>query len=527
MPDELPRQLPHQLPRQSNVLFITVDQWRAECLSCLGHAVVRTPHIDSIAASGVLFSNHYAQSAPCGPSRASLYTGMYAMNHRAVLNGTPLDARHTNVALEARAAGYDPVLFGYTDTSVDPRTVAQDDPRLNTYEGVLPGFRAVCDLPEGNPRPWLEWMQEHGEPVDPDGEWRAFVDQPTPNYPGTEVWGPHRAPTQYAAAHSQSVFLTDRVLEYLDVQRDSAWFAHVSYLRPHPPFFAPEPFNTMYDPESVPLPTRAATDTLEGLTHPLLQMVLPIEWISGPRDLKHIQQLRATYYAMQTEVDAQIGRLLQWLQDNGEIDNTIIVLTSDHGEQLGDHYLTQKLGFFDQSYHVPLIVSDPRDEFDTTRGRIVEQFSENVDVTPTILDLIDRDIPLQCDGRSLRAWLTGATPERWRNDVHWEWDQREPADRRFERGLGITMEELSLCVLRDEHGKYVQFAAHGTLPHVFFDLDNDPDELNNVAQDPDYSARVLEYAQRMLAWRMRHAERTLSGTKLTGIGVISHRAERG
>ena len=88
------------------------------------------------------------------------------------------------------------------------------------------------------------------------------------------------------------------------------------------------------------------------------------------------------------------------------------------------------------------------------------------------------------------------------------------------------MEELSLAVLRDEHGKYVQFAGHPTLPPIFYDLDADPDELHNVAADPAYAPRVLEYAQRMLAWRMRHAERTLSGTKVTGLGVLSHRAPR-
>ena len=113
-------------------------------------------------AGGVSFRRHFAQAAPCGPSRASLYTGMYLMNHRSVLNGTPLDARHDNVALVARRLGYDPALFGYTDTSVDPRTVAPGDPRLRRYEGVLPGFDPVCHLPEGEPFEWLDWLRAGG-----------------------------------------------------------------------------------------------------------------------------------------------------------------------------------------------------------------------------------------------------------------------------------------------------------------------------------------------------------------------------
>jgi hypothetical protein len=93
-----------------NVLLITADQWRGECLSALGHPVVRTPNLDALAADGMLFRNHFTQSAPCGPSRACLLTSMYAMNHRSLRNGTPLDSRFTNVALEMRRLGYDPML---------------------------------------------------------------------------------------------------------------------------------------------------------------------------------------------------------------------------------------------------------------------------------------------------------------------------------------------------------------------------------------------------------------------------------
>ena len=93
-----------------NVLFIMADQWRGDCLSSRGHPCVKTPNLDKLAADGVLFEQHYVQATPCGPSRASLYTGKYLQNHGSVINGMPLDTRHTNVALEARKAGYDPVL---------------------------------------------------------------------------------------------------------------------------------------------------------------------------------------------------------------------------------------------------------------------------------------------------------------------------------------------------------------------------------------------------------------------------------
>jgi arylsulfatase A-like enzyme len=203
-----------------------------------------------------------------------------------------------------------------------------------------------------------------------------------------------------------------------------------------------------------------------------------------------------------------------------------VVFTSDHGETLGDHWILHKLGWFDQSYHVPLIVRDPRARFEPSRGRVVDAFTEHVDVLPTIADLLATDVPLQCDGRPLTPWLDNDTPD-WRREVHSEFDFRDPDGRMFEQAFGLTLEECALAVLRDDHGKYVHFSGHPVMPPIFFDLDTDPDQLVNRAADPAYAARVLDYAQRMLAWRMQHAERTLTGMKLTGhAGLVESRALR-
>src|SRR5256714_9368941 len=145
-----------------NVLFITADQFRSDALTCAGPPVVRPPNLARLAAGGVSSRRHFANAVPCAPSRASLYTGMYLMNHGATTNGTPLDDRHDNVARVARRLGYEPALFGYTDTGVDPRTVAADDPRLFSYEGVLPGFDPACHLAEGAPDAWLPRMRRLG-----------------------------------------------------------------------------------------------------------------------------------------------------------------------------------------------------------------------------------------------------------------------------------------------------------------------------------------------------------------------------
>ncbi len=490
-----------------NVLFITADQFRGDCTSAAGHPVVRTPALDRLAAGGVSFRRHFANAVPCAPSRASLYTGMYLMNHRACTNGTPLDARHDNVALVGRRLGYEAALFGYTDTGVDPRTVPPGDPRLCSYEGVLPGFDPVCHLPEGAPDEWLAWLRKDG--IDVPDDWRTFANQPAP---GTQ----HRA--NYDAPHSQTKFLTDRVLEFVDDAREP-WFVHLSYLRPHPPYLAPAPYDTMYPPASVPAPVRAPTQQQEGAQHPLLGVMIVHPLLVSPLDDDEQRAWQAAYYGMISEVDDQLARLFEAI----DLDNTLVVFTSDHGELLGDHWLREKIGWFDSAYHVPLIVHGPG----VAEGTVVDAMTEHVDVLPTVCELLGADVPVQCDGRSLLPWLRGEAVSGWRNEVFHEMDLRDPASTFLEDAFGISLEECSLAVLRDEHGKYVQFAGHHAFPPIFFDIDEDPAQLVNRAADPAYAPKVLDYAQRMLAWRLTHAERTLTGMKLTAhAGLVERHAAR-
>ena len=168
-----------------NILFIVLDQWRADALGCAGNPLIRTPHLDSIAADGVLFARHFAQCAPCGPSRASLLTGQYQHNHGVMRNGTPLAARFTNLALECRKAGYEPALFGYTDTAVDPARHPPNDPALRSYEQVMPGFRPSSICPSVPCAGWRTWLHMattsatiRSRPIDRP-RWRTHEGRPT------------------------------------------------------------------------------------------------------------------------------------------------------------------------------------------------------------------------------------------------------------------------------------------------------------------------------------------------------------
>ena len=513
-----------------NVLFITADQWRGDCLSALGHPRVRTPNLDRLAESGVLFTRHYSQATPCGPGRASLYTGLYLHNHRVVVNGTPLDARHTNVALEARRLGYEPALFGYTDIPTDPRTRAPGDPDLlRTYGGVLPGMTPVVPMDDDH-WPWRRHLARRGYDM-PEDPAMLFA-------PGHDDRAPGRAIS--AAAMAWPVedgpvgFLTGKVLEHLSAKGPEPWFVHVSYLAPHPPFIASAPFNAMYDPADVPPPVRAPTPEEEARQHPYLAWHLyhqrgdGIAWDHDPRETlalgdHDIRQARANYYGMMSEVDAQIGRLLESLRESGEDERTLVVFASDHGEHLGDHWQFSKLSYFDQTFHVPLIVRNPHPGASGGRGRRVSAFTENVDVMPTILEAIGAEVPHQCDGESLAPFLAGDTPERWRREAHFQFDFRNELDTPGSEALGLAPDQCTLYALRGERCKYVHFTA---MPALFFDLRDDPHEMTDRCGDPRYRDRVLEHAQKLLSWRMNHDERALANVRLTPAGMVEGRPRR-
>lgn len=492
----------HMSGSRPNVLVITLDQFRADAMSCAGHPVVRTPNLDRLAAAGVRFARHHSQAAPCGPGRASLYTGMYQANHRVVANGAPLDDRFDQVARLARRAGYAPTLFGYTDQALDPALAeSPDDPRLFTYEGVLDGFDVEARLFQGCAE-WLDWLRDLGHDVpvfdghrpDHDLVIDVLVSEPT-----------------RPAEHSMSAHLTNRFIDWHSRRSSDPWLVHLSYLRPHPPYAAAGHFADMYDPASVPPP-----QPIPERRHPYHDLVLQLPAAAAPSDPDDLARMRAQYFGMVSEVDAQLGRVWDHLEATGEWESTLIILTADHGEQLGDQGLKEKLGYFPASYHIGCIVRDPQRP--AGHGRVVDRFTENVDLLPTIADAIGEAVPLQCDGFPLTPFLDGTDPDRWRTAAHWEYDWRSvylqmgvvpdwPWDRRLERA--------NLAALRTDRHLFVHFGDGSTW---CLDLEADPGG-GAVVEDP---AVIMELATEMLTWRANHLDRRLAGmlTLDGGIGRI-------
>ena len=234
--------------------------------------------------------------------------------------------------------------------------------------------------------------------------------------------------------------------------------------------------------------------------------------MAAPSGEDAVRRLRAQYFGMVSEADHQLGRVWAALEATGQWEDTFILVTADHGEQLGDHGLVQKGGFFEESYHVLGIVRDPR--FPKAHGAVIDHFTENVDVFPTLCDAMGTPVPAQCDGLPLTPFLRGQAPPWWRDAAHWEFDWRFgliadgespwPWDRRLER--------QNLAVIRDEARAYVHF-GDGT--YECFDLAADPTWRTRVS-DP---AGVLSQAQAMLTWRARHTDRALTGMLVENGGV--------
>ncbi len=504
------------------VLFIIIDQLRADCVSGALAAHVDLPNIAALQADAVTFTNHFSVTNPCGPSRASIFTGRYAMNHRSLRNGTPLSASMTNIALEMRKGGYEPWLFGYTDTSMDPRGRAPADPDLRTEENLLPGFREMLEMRFMSSYPWRAHLGARGYDLPPYGEFF----HPVPAQPGS----PPRPddPAFYRAEDSDTAFLTDEFLKHMAVRTRDNWFALVTYIRPHPPLVAPAPYNRMYRGADLPLPVRKETRQEEMDVHPFIAAAAryaPMERsVPGCADQvdarqdADVQTLRAVYFGLASEVDAHVGRIMDFLKSTGQYDQTLIVLQADHGEMLGDHHMWGKHHVYDPAFRIPLIIRDPASS--ARFGTRVDALTESIDITPTILELTGQKVPREMDGVSLKPFLEGKTPGNWRDCVHLELDFGEPgAPTIWQKELGLSLREANLAIIREKRFKLVHFNAG--LPPLLFDLQNDPGELENLAADPAHAPTLLRLTQKLLSLRMRHADRTLSDVRLTGQGPVN------
>lgn len=498
-----------------NVLFIVIDQLRADCVFGPMADHIDIPNLRALMADAVTFQRHFSVVSPCGPSRASLLTGQYAMNHRSVRNGTPLRHDVPNVATEMRKSGYVPMLFGYTDTSQDPRVFPANDPAMHSYEYPMNGFQEAVEMRFEMSYPWRSHLMAQGYEFDTYQDVFRPV-SPTGGVPRIND------PALYSHADSDTAFLTDRFLATMPAYHDQDWFAHLTYIRPHPPLVAPAPYNDMYDAGSIPWPIRHADPATEIAQHPFFDPTIaqktPAGNVVGFPDLdpsdENIQTLRAIYFGLITEVDAHIGRVVQFLKDSGQYEDTLLIVTADHGEMLGDRHCWSKFTPHDAAFHTPLIIRQPGNA--DRAGAVVTTPVETIDITPTILDWVGQDIPNSMDGRSLLPLLAGKTPADWRRYSFSELDFSEPeTPTLWEQSLGTGPSDSSLSILREDRFTLVTFAAD--LPPILYDHHGDG-EAENVAHKPEFAAELYRMTRLMLQHRMKNMDHTLSLATITDAG---------
>ncbi|POF28314.1 sulfatase-like hydrolase/transferase [Roseibium marinum] len=501
--------------KKQNILLIVADQWRGDYLPADWGGDMDLPNLSRLARDGALFKRHYCNASPCGPARACLLTGQYMMNHRVVQNGVPLRDGKTNLALELQKFGMLSGLVGYTSWIPDPHSTAPSDPRFSMYGANMPGFTPVQSFEEPEFEAYFSFLRSKGYvlPENPFEIWNDTV---------TEIG---IKPSPIAAEHSDTRWMTDAALDFITGRGTEPWCLFLGYWRPHPPISVSAPFHEFTDPKDLSKPNRLSTKAAEADRHPVLSHLIEnvqagdyLQGVDGPAaDLSDdaIQNARAVYRGMMKEIDDNVGRLLDRLEREGVLDDTLIVFTSDHGEMLGDHYLFGKESYFEPTFHVPLIIRDPRKKADKTRGQLCDLFTEHVDIMPTVLDFLGAGIPRQCDGHSLLPLLEGELPA-WRDNAFMEVDFRDLRHSR-DRALGTSADECGAAIIRGERYKYVHFPAFDP---ILFDLVQDPDEFNNIAREPAAREDMICCMSSMLDWRISQADRTLTAVSSSTHGLL-------
>ena len=514
-----------------NILFVMYDQLRFDYLSCAGHPHLETPNFDRVAAKGVRFTNAYCQSPVCGSSRMSFYTGRYVSSHGAAWNGYPLRVGEMTLGDHMRAQGYDCVLIGKTHMRADAEGMA----RLGLAPDSVIGARQaecgfdvwvrddglVAEGPDGfydpTPSPYNTYLNEQG--YDGDNPWAEYANAGVDGEEIASAFFMTHAdkPANIREEDSETPWLTSEAIRFLD-QAERPFCAHVSYIKPHWPYIVPAPYHDMFGANHVPAATRAEAERDDP--HPVYAAFMGNAiGRAFSRDEVRAKVIPA-YMGLIKQCDDQLGRLLDHLEATGRDRDTMIVLTSDHGDYLGDHWLGEKDLFHEPSVKIPMIIYDPRAEADATRGTTCDALVEGIDLVATFIEAAGGTVPGHVvEGRSLMPWLRGETPEDWREVAVSEYDYSVTPMRAT---VGVSDEDARLFMVFDGLWKLIH--AEGGLPPMLFDLESDPEEFHDLGRSPDHEeVRTRLYAH-LHAWSLRMAQRvTRSAEQIDGMRGKSRR----
>ena len=506
------------MTQAKNILFVMFDQLRWDYLSCTGHPHLHTPNIDALAADGVMFSQAYVQSPVCGASRMSFYTGRYVQSHGATWNRVPLKVGERTMGDHLRDSGMDCWLVGKTHMKADIEGMA----RLGLDPNTMIGSRvAQCGFDV--------WERDDGLHAEgPDGKYDDLGDVPynaylrDKGYHSANPWHDfansarsEKDPEQMASGwfmqnarkpaaiqndDSETPYMTTRAIEFMEQAGAGPWCVHLSYIKPHWPYIAPAPYNDMYGPEHV-IPV--ARDEGEKVDAQPVFKAFQDNRVGTTFSRDEVRETAIpAYMGLIKQCDDQMGRLFDWLKETGRWDDTLIVLTSDHGDYLGDHWMGEKDLFHDCSSKVPLIIRDPSLSADATRGTICDALVEAIDLAPTFLEVAGgAPRPHVLEGRSLMPWVRGEQPD-WRGFVISEYDYTlNPAV----ASLDADPRQGGMFMVADERWKFVH--AEGMRGQLF-DKQNDPLELVDLWNCPEHAQIISMMSERLASWGRRVSQRT-------------------
>ena len=449
------------MPRtRPNVLWICTDQQRHDTIRLLGNPHINTPCIDSLVGEGVAFTQAYAQSPVCTPSRAAFMTGRYPRTTKCRQNGQALPPNEKLVSRLFADDGYTCGLAGKLHLATCANGVAEA--RIDDGYSVFHwSHHPQPDWPENA---YTQWLHTKGT------SWEEVYGGASTDYIK------HGVPEEY----NQTTWCADSAIEFIHEQNGAPWFFSYNCFAPHHPFDPPEEFLARYNPDDMPLP-KARPDELETkTTYQQLDGKFSHNDPEGYDITKMTDrdklEVTAAYYAMVELIDKQVGRMVAALEETGQLENTIVIFMSDHGEMLGDHGLFLKgPHFYDEAVRVPLIISW-KDRF--AANLRADCLMELIDITPTLLEAAEIDVPNTIQGRSLMPILLSQR------------DAGHHRDYVFSEYYNAWTHKHSYgSMLRTREEKIVVY--HGTDQGELYDLKNDPDEFENLWHSPEHTKGKL------------------------------------
>ena len=455
-----------------NILLITTDQQRGDCLGIEGHAVLQTPNLDHLARSGAWFRRAYSECPSCFPARRSLMTGMAPAAQGMVgMRAAPWRPAFT-LAGALSGAGYQTQMVGKLHLGARGRRF---------------GFQHVIH------------SDGLADPDDAYGRWLAQVhgrhDRDAGLAHGVDVNGWVGRPGHLPEDQTHTFWCVSRAIDFLAHQRDPdhPFFLNVSLFDPHPPLAPPAWYYDRYIGRDLPPPV--VGDWCDGPDEP--QRGLSTSAWRVHLDEHQMRCCRAAYYGTINFVDDQVGRLIQYMRRHGLLADTVVAFTSDHGEMLGDHHLYRKCWPYEASARVPMLLRAPSS---LSLGGGVEPAAPVglQDLTPTLLDLAGLPVPAACTGRSLLPVLRGTAPA-VREVLHGE------------HAGQYDVQDGHHFLVAERH-KYVWYSQRGT-EHLF-DLQADPHECNDLARQSDADQALAPWRRRLVEILKDRPEGFVDGDRL-------------